>query len=54
MSVNGAKKVAVPVFYTFGWWNESQPVEVQLTAGKNTLSFSRVTCRAYPLPSRLL
>ena len=45
VSVNGAAKVEVPVYYTFGWWNETQPIEVALTAGKNTLTFSRITCR---------
>ena len=31
----------VPTYYTFGWWNQTQPIEVKLTAGKNTLSFTR-------------
>jgi len=45
VSVNGAKAVAVPVFYTVGWWNETLPVEVVLRAGTNTLSFTRTSGR---------
>ena len=45
VSVNGAKQVEVGMFYTLGWWNESQPVEVTLTEGKNTLVFTRTTGR---------
>ena len=45
VSVNGAKNVEVPVFYTIGWWNQSQPVEVTLAKGKNTLTFTRTSGR---------
>lgn len=46
VAVNGAAAVPVEVFYTVGWWNESQPVEVQLAKGANTLSFHRTSGRA--------
>ena len=46
VSVNGGGSVAVPVFYTVGWWNETLPVAVELAAGPNTLSFFRTSGRA--------
>eukprot|EP01052_Picozoa_sp_SAG31_P006627 SAG31_NODE_306_length_17979_cov_7.825447_14_plen_852_part_00 len=45
VSVNGASPKAVPVFYTVGWWNQTQPIEVTLVKGKNTLNFTRSTER---------
>jgi hypothetical protein len=54
VSVNGAKEVEVGMFYTLGSWNESQPVEVALTAGKNTLVFTRTTGRDVMYKSFLL
>lgn len=45
VSVNSAEPVEVPMFYTVGWWNQSQPVEVKLTKGKNTLTFTRYSGR---------
>jgi hypothetical protein len=45
VSVNGADAVKVPVYYTVGWWNQTQPVEVTLTEGTNTLTFTRNTTR---------
>jgi hypothetical protein len=45
VSVNGAAAVKVPVYYTVGWWNQTQPVEVALTKGRNTITFSRNTTR---------
>ena len=35
--------LTVPIYYTFGYWNQSQSVEVDLVAGKNALSFMRST-----------
>lgn len=54
VSVNGAKQVEVGMFYTLGWWNESQPVEVALTEGKNTLVFTRTSDRDVMYKSFLL
>jgi hypothetical protein len=40
-----SRKIETPrtraVYYTVGWWNASVPIEVQLTQGKNTLTFTR-------------
>ena len=44
VSVNDAPNQDVPVYYTVGWWNETEPIEVALKAGKNTLSFTRTRC----------
>jgi hypothetical protein len=41
VAVNKAAPVHVPVFYTVGWWNQTQPITVALTAGANTLTFTR-------------
>jgi len=43
VAVNGKKAANVPVYFTIGYWNETQPVEVELVAGSNTLSFSRLS-----------
>lgn len=42
-SVAGAQggAVQVPVHLTFGYWNRTQPVELRLTEGSNTLRFDR-------------
>ena len=45
VSVNGAKAMEVGMFYTVGFWNESQPIEVALAKGGNTLSFTRSSGR---------
>ena len=45
VSVNGGASVKVPVFYTVGWWNQTQPVELELAKGSNTLAFTRNTTR---------
>jgi hypothetical protein len=45
VSVNGAKEVEVPMFYSVGWWNETQPVEVSLVKGANTVVFTRTSGR---------
>lgn len=46
LSTNGAPKPqTVPVFYTVGWWNQTQPIPVALVAGKNTLTFTRFSVR---------
>jgi hypothetical protein len=31
----------VPIYYTMGYWNESQPIPVELVKGTNTLTFTR-------------
>ena len=42
VAVNAAtKKQNIPIYYTIGYWNESQPIPVELTKGKNTLTFTR-------------
>ena len=51
ISVNGGEPKALPVFYTIGWWNETQPLEVNLTKGKNTLNFTRYSERTITFKS---
>ena len=42
VAVNAAPKAQnIPIYYTIGYWNESQPVPVVLVKGKNTLTFTR-------------
>ena len=41
--------LAVPVFYTFGWWKQTPPVAVSLVAGKNVLTFMRSTEAVAPI-----
>jgi len=31
----------VPVYYTVGYWNQTQPIEVEIVKGKNVLRFMR-------------
>jgi hypothetical protein len=45
VSVNGGAAQDVPVYYTVGWWNQTEPVELALTKGKNMLSFTRTSTR---------
>ena len=45
VSVNGGETTALGMFWTKGWWNETQPVEVTLKEGKNTLVFTRSSGR---------
>jgi len=45
VSVNGGHVLSVPVYYTVGWWNQTQPVAVNLSRGSNTLTFTRNTTR---------
>ena len=45
VSANGAPAQQVPVYYTVGWWNQTQPIELQLTKGKNSLTFTRTSTR---------
>ena len=55
VSVNGrAPAVRVPVFYTVGWWNETQPVPVALAQGANTLTFHRTSGRELVVKEFLL
>jgi hypothetical protein len=41
--------INVPVYYTFGYWNQTQPVEVPLIAGINTLKFMRSSESGAPM-----
>jgi hypothetical protein len=43
LEVNGKKAPNLPVFFTMGYWNETQSVEVDLVAGTNTLTFTRLS-----------
>ena len=43
LAVNGKKMPNVPVFLTLGYWNETQPVELDLIKGMNTLTFTRLS-----------
>ena len=46
VSTSGSPALTVPVYYTFGWWVESQPIELKLTAGRNILgSPGTSTCK---------
>ena len=45
VSVNGGETTALGMFWTKGWWNETQPVEVTLKEGENTLVFTRSSGR---------
>ena len=45
VSINGAKQVEVPVFYSVGWWNRSQPIKATLVKGNNNMTFSRMSVR---------
>jgi hypothetical protein len=35
--------VDVPVYFTDGYWNETQPIEIKLLKGKNVLRFTRLS-----------
>jgi len=42
VSANGAKEsVAIPLPFTVGMWDKTEPVEIVLAEGKNVLTFSR-------------
>jgi len=41
--------IAVPVFYTFGYFKQTPPVEIALAAGKNVLTFMRSTEAVAPI-----
>lgn len=45
VAVNGNKATEVPMFYTQGFWNQTQPLGVTLAKGKNTLVFTRTSNR---------
>jgi len=42
-STGSSGESVIPVFWSHGHWKETQPVELHLLKGKNTLSFSRRT-----------
>jgi hypothetical protein len=48
----GPALLPVPVYYTFGYYNETQPLAVQLLAGANVLKFMRSTEAVAPLAIR--
>ena len=41
--------ITIPVFYTVGYWNLSQPVKISLKAGTNVLTFMRSTEASAPV-----
>ena len=43
LEVNGKTTPNVPVYFTMGYWNETQSVEVDLAKGTNTLTFTRLS-----------
>ena len=52
LRVNNASDDAllpIPVYYTFGYWNQTQPVAVPLLAGKNELAFMRSSESGEPM-----
>jgi hypothetical protein len=52
LKVNNASDdqlISVPIFYTVGYWSETQPVAVNLEAGKNVLTFMRATNPGAPI-----
>jgi hypothetical protein len=54
VSVNGAKAVPVGMFYTLGWWNETQPVPVTLAKGANTITLTWLSGRDVAFKSLFL
>jgi hypothetical protein len=48
-SASDDQLLAVPVFYTFGYWRETPPLAVPLVAGVNVLTFMRSTEAVAPL-----
>merc|ERR1712127_113950 len=46
--------VPIGLFWTVGYWSESQPVEVKLVKGKNTVTFMRSTSREITIKDFLL
>jgi hypothetical protein len=55
VSLNSAtEQKNVPVYYTKGYWNETQPVEITLLKGKNTLRFARSTGKGMSIKNFLL
>lgn len=52
LKVNNASDdslLSVPVYYTFGYWNQTQAVAVPLVAGTNSLKFMRSTETGGPM-----
>ena len=41
--------LAVPVYYTLGYWNQTQPIALEMLEGKNVLTFTRTTDRELAL-----
>ena len=48
-NVSDDNLISIPVYYTFGYWNQTQPVDIQLIAGKNELKFMRSTESGTPM-----
>lgn len=40
-TTEGKQPINVPVYWTVGYWNQTQPVEVDLVKGTNVLTFTR-------------
>lgn len=53
-SNTSSKAQTVPVYYTLGYWNETQPVKVKLLKGSNVLTFYRTSDRALAFKEFLL
>lgn len=51
-ATNGSRPV--PVYYTLGWWNQTQPMPLELLQGRNVLTFTRTTDRALALKAFFL
>merc|ERR1712007_20656 len=49
-----AEDQKVGLFYTYGYWKETQPLEVRLEKGKNTLEFARISSRPVVLKELFL
>jgi len=50
-SLPAADPVTVPVYYTVGYWNESQAVPIKLVRGMNSLTFTRSSDRPLVIKS---
>jgi hypothetical protein len=48
------KPQQVPVYYTIGYWNESDPIPIKLAQGKNGLTFTRSSDRDMALKDIIL
>jgi hypothetical protein len=51
---NASAAISVPVYYTLGYWNQTQPLALQLREGANELTFTRSTERELAIKELLL